>query len=284
MSIEIRELRMFAEMLDVPRVQREIWRFNDDTGFYPPSLLAFADNGGLVLGAYDTATGAMVGFLVGFLARHTGGQLKLYSQSMGVLPAYRQAGLARQLKSRQRDWALAQGLRLITWTYDPLEMPNARLNITRLGGLVRRYRRNIYGEQFGQLNQGLPSDRFVVEWWLDSPHVTACLAGAPETPPEAEPVTEIRGEGACRRITRYQCDATAPAVRVDVLSDLQATKACDMSLALDWRLKTREIFESYFSQGYAVTHFVTVGTGEQRENRYLLSRVDMPGRRWIGEE
>jgi len=270
MNVEIRELKTFDEMQEVPRVQRAIWHFDDSTGFYPPSLLAFADNGGLVLGAFDTGTGAMVGFLVSFLARHWDGQLKLYSQSMGVLPEYRQARLAERLKWRQREWALARGLRLVTWTYDPLEMPNARLNIAKLGGLVRRYRRNIYGERFGQLNEGLPTDRFVVEWLLDSPRVTAAPAGT-AAPPEAEPVTGIAGEGACRRLAHYRCDATAPALRVDMPVDLQAAKATDLALALDWRLKTREIFESYFARGYAVTGFVSAGAGETRSNYYVLT-------------
>lgn len=275
MNVDIRELKTFDEMQDVPRVQRAIWNFDDATGFYPPSLLAFADNGGLVLGAFDTDTGAMVGFLVSFLARHWDGQLKLYSQSMGVLPEYRQARLAERLKWRQREWALAQGLRLITWTYDPLEMPNARLNIAKLGGLVRRYRRNIYGERFGQLNQGLPTDRFVVEWLLDSPRVSAALAGTIQPPP-AEAVTDIAGEGIRRRLARYRCDATAPALRVDMPADLQAAKAADMALALDWRLQTREIFESYFARGYAATGFVSTGAGAERDNYYVLT-LPAPG-------
>jgi predicted GNAT superfamily acetyltransferase len=296
-AVEIRALERYEEMQALTRVQRAIWGFADETGIYPPSLLAFAENGGLVLGAFDPA-GEMVGFCFGFLARHWDGRLKLHSQATGVLRDYRGSGLAQQLKRRQREWALGQGLALITWTYDPLEMPNARLNIARLGGLVRRYRRNVYGEQFGRLNAGLPSDRFVVEWELDSPRVRGRLAAPAATvPPDlaaAEPVDEVATAAGRPRLIRYNTRVDAPLLRVDLLPDLQALKTDDLALALEWRLGTRELFEAYFARGYAVTDFVSTpapasehsgrapagsapdgreAPGERR-NAYLLRRAE----------
>jgi predicted GNAT superfamily acetyltransferase len=273
-NIEIRTLTTYAEMLEIPPVQQAIWRFSDSTGFYPPSLLACAENGGLVLGAYDRTSGALIGFCFGFLARHWDGQLKLYSQAMGVLPEYRGQDIAFHLKCRQREWALTQDLRLITWTYDPLEMPNARLNIAKLGGIVRRYKRNMYGDQFGELNAGLPTDRFVVEWLIASERVAAAVSGAPLPGlDDAVPASEVAGEGHTRRLIRYNTELDAPAVSVEVLPDLQATKALDLELARAWRLDVRALCEGYFARGYAVTGFVTErGNNGERRNWYVLRR------------
>ena len=181
-DILIRDLTTYSEFLQVREVQRTCFGFSGDEGLYPPILLTASQNGGTVLGAFDGEQ--MVAYLFGFLGLHQNrAPLKVCSQTMGVLPDYRGRGIAEALKWAQRDRATRLGLKLITWTYDPLEMPNARLNIAKLGGLVRRYRRNIYGEQFGQLNMGLPTDRFVVEWRLDSPRVEEFLAGT-HRPPE----------------------------------------------------------------------------------------------------
>ena len=84
----------------------------------------------------------------------------------GVLAAYRDRGVGRQLKLHQREEALGRGIRLIEWTFDPLEARNAYINLNRLGCIARRYDRDHYGAMEDELNRGLPSDRFEAEWWL----------------------------------------------------------------------------------------------------------------------
>jgi predicted GNAT superfamily acetyltransferase len=97
------------------------------------------------------------------------GQVYLHSHMLGVLPEYRNAGVGRQLKLRQRDDALARGIDLIEWTFDPLDLKNAWFNIERLGAVVRRYLRNQYGVSSSALHGGLPTDRLVAEWWIRKP-------------------------------------------------------------------------------------------------------------------
>src|SRR6185436_11873728 len=89
-------------------------------------------------------------------------RLKHCSHQLGVLPAYRDQDIGYRLKLAQRDWVNLQGVRLITWTYDPLESRNARLNIARLGAVCRTYRREPYGVMEDTLNAGVPADRFQV--------------------------------------------------------------------------------------------------------------------------
>jgi len=106
-----------------------------------------------------------------------------------VLPEYRNAGLGRRLKLAQRDDALERGIDRMEWTFDPLEIKNAHLNIARLGAIARRYMRNIYGPSTSPLQGGLPTDRLVVEWWLKSERVRRALGE--ETTEQATVADEV---------------------------------------------------------------------------------------------
>ncbi|MCI0527351.1 MAG: hypothetical protein L0Y56_07890, partial [Nitrospira sp.] len=149
----IRDLESYEEMWAVHRLQQAIWGLDDPTvGLYPPALNTAAKNGGVVLGAFDNESGRMIGFLFSFLGREAGGPFKLCSQAMGVLKEWRRYGIAEALKQRQRERVLAQELPLITWTYDPLEGPNAHLNLHKLRAISRHYLRDIYGSK----DEGIP--------------------------------------------------------------------------------------------------------------------------------
>ena len=119
---------------------------------------------------------------------------------LGVLKEYRDAGVGRMLKLEQREDALARGIELIEWTFDPLEIKNAYFNIERLGAIVRRFVLNQYGTTSSKLHGGLPTDRCVAEWWLASPRVEAILAGRNRSACRARrrisvPVDDLRDQG-----------------------------------------------------------------------------------------
>ena len=124
--------------------------------------------GGQVIGAFDD--GKLVAFALS-VPGSRGGHSYLHSQMLAVRSEYRNAGLGRQIKLFQREDALARGFELIEWTFDPLEIKNAYLNIERLGAIARRYSVNQYGITSSPLQGGLPSDRLVAEWWLKSKRV-----------------------------------------------------------------------------------------------------------------
>ena len=130
----VRDLTQYAELLQVHEVQQQVWGFTQGEGLYPPMLKTAAENGGTIIGAFDGAK--MIGFLFGFIGLHTDRRIKLCSQTMGILPEYRNKGVAATLKWAQRERVLANEIDLITWTYDPLEAPNARLNVHTLGGVA----------------------------------------------------------------------------------------------------------------------------------------------------
>ena len=264
-EIMIRDLTTYDEFLKVREVQRACWGFGSDEGLYPPILLTASQNGGVVLGAFDGDK--LVGYLFGFLGLHENrGPLKLCSQTMGVLAEYRGRGIAEQLKWAQCERALKLGLKLVTWTYDPLEGPNAYLNLHKLNGIARVYKRNIYGEHFGALNEGMPTDRFLVEWWVERVGDWRLEIG------DWKEVTRVEGVGAEQRLVEYDCKSEDEAVRVEVPVEIQAMRKKDMALAIDWRKKTREIFETYFARGYVAVDFAREGHGDVLRNLYILWR------------
>ena len=253
MTITIRDLTTYDEFQQVRLIQQRCWGFTHGEGLYAPLLSSAARNGGMVLGAFDGEQ--MVGFLFGFLGVNPDRHLKLCSQTMGVLPDHRNRGVAARLKWAQRERMLAVGIDLITWTFDPLQAPNARLNLHTLGATVSTYDRNLFGEDFGELGRGLPSDRFHARWWISSPRVNRLAAGdaaQPEqlTGPQANPCV---GDGLARRIVHTDLNLDAPNIHVEIPFNLQALKRADLALALDWRLQTRLVFEAYLGRGYVVT-------------------------------
>ncbi len=152
----------------VTALQKEIWAYEDDTELLPARLLLVAVKiGGQAFGAWDGAE--MIAFVIAFPGLKPGGHPYLHSQMLGVLPGYRDAKIGRRLKLRQRDDALARGIDLIEWTFDPLQLKNAWFNMEGLGAIVRRYERNLYGLMSSTLQGGLPSDRCIAEWWIGKP-------------------------------------------------------------------------------------------------------------------
>jgi predicted GNAT superfamily acetyltransferase len=180
--IEIEPLKNERQFRDAVELQKIIWGF-DDIELLPVRFFVVATKvGGQAFGAFDE--GRMVAFCMAIPGLKPGGRSYLHSHMLGVLPEYRDVGLGRRLKLRQRDEAIAAGIELIEWTFDPLETKNAYFNIERLGAIVRRYVRNQYGTTTSHLHGGLPTDRCTAEWWVKSERVRRILAGEPvERPP-----------------------------------------------------------------------------------------------------
>ena len=225
--IGIRQLHLLEEFGDVMRLQQLIWGFADIELLPLRFLVVVSKVGGHVFGAYDGAE--MVGFCFAIPGVKTGGRPYLHSHMLGVLPAYHNAGIGRRLKLRQREEALGRGIQLIEWTFDPLELKNAFFNIERLGAIVRRYNENQYGVTASPLHGGLPTDRCIAEWWLDSPRVKSVLAG------------DRLPHGA--------------AERVEYPADIADIRARERDGARRIQQANAERFQEAFARGLAVTGF-----------------------------
>lgn len=259
-------------------LQRQIWSGTDDDAVPAHILLAIAHNGGLVLGGYQA--GALVGFVCSFPGWHQVGevrQLKHVSHILGVLPQAQGQGLGFALKQAQRSLARQQGIELITWTYDPLLSRNAHLNIHRLGAACRTYFRDYYGVMRDDLNRGLPSDRFQVEWRLDSERAESCSRSAPPAPERLPQVVNLARSGSQGWLEPaddpdgFDLAALPEEAAVEIPADFLALKAAQPELALRWRLHTRLWFETLFSQGFTVFDY-HYQPGSPARGYYLLSR------------
>jgi predicted GNAT superfamily acetyltransferase len=261
--ITVRRIADFDEYRECERLQERVWGSGDIAGVPLLDLLTAQENGGMVLGAFDGDT--LAGFVYSFPGIHEDGRIKQASVLLAVAGEYRGRGLGATLKLAQREEAMRQGIDLITWTYDPLRLVNAGLNIHRLGGIAREYRVNHYDSGSG-LNQGLDTDRLIVEWWLDG----VSRSGFGEFDDEPVALAEVvpAGNSGFMRMSAPELDADAPELWLPVPPDITAIKNYDLGLARDWQLQTRMLFRAYFERGYAVVDFGVDGRGPG----YLLAR------------
>ncbi len=234
-------------------LQIQIWGYNDGD-VIPRRLFVVAQRiGGQVIGAFDPES-RLIGFAMSLPGvKSAKAPLRsptpyLHSHMLAVLPRYRNAGVGRRLKLYQRQEALQRGISLMEWTFDPLEIKNAFLNIHRLGVIVRSYTPDFYGVSSSRLQAGLPTDRLHAEWWMESERVTAILSGSPYSPPEIQET-------------------------IVVPSAVSEWKASSVSRALGVQSENRDRFLSAFARGLAVTGFRVDSEGN---GIFELARLQPP--------
>ncbi len=187
-AIAIRNCRGLDELRACVALQKEIWNFSD-ADLVPLRMFVVAEKvGGQVIGAFDGSE--MVGFALSVPGTRSG-HVYLHSHMLAVRKEHRNGGLGRRLKLLQREDALARGIQLIEWTFDPLEIKNSYLNIEKLGAIARRYNINQYGITSSPLQGGLPSDRLIAEWWLKSKRVETLLSTGKLPPFKPQTAIEV---------------------------------------------------------------------------------------------
>jgi predicted GNAT superfamily acetyltransferase len=181
-AIVVRKCACLEEFHLCVELQREIWG-EEDLEVEPATMFVVAsETGGQVLGAFDGDR--LVGYTMAVVGLRDGA-VYLHSHMTGVRDAYRNRGVGRMLKLFQRDEALGRGIRLVMWTFDPLEIRNGHFNLNRLGAICRKYHENLYGITTSPLHGGIPTDRLVAEWRLDSARVVASLGNLAKEPSDA---------------------------------------------------------------------------------------------------
>ena len=214
----VRPLSGRHEFAGAVHLQRIIWGW-DDLDILPVRFFVVSSNiGGQVLGSFDD--GFLCGFCLAIPALKPDGTVYLHSHMLGVLPEYRNSGAGLMLKMAQRDDALARGIHLVEWTFDPLELKNAYFNIEKLGAIVRRYQTNHYGMTTSRLQGGLPTDRCVAEWLLTRER-------------ENKPIL----------------------ARIPIRADIDRLKRTDPDDAQQIQQRVARLFQEYLASGLAVTGF-----------------------------
>lgn len=200
--MNVRALAGHAEFAEAVRLQKIIWGF-DDLELLPVRFFVVASRiGGQTLGAFDRER--LAGFLLAIpgIKRESGMQY-LHSHMLGVSTDYRDAGVGRLLKFAQRQDALARGIRLIEWSFDPFEAKNAYFNLEILGAIVRSYVPNMYGVRAGSPDGDLPTDRCIAEWWIAETKPKPAVAARVPLPPRKSRASQ---ESLARELQRHFAD------------------------------------------------------------------------------
>jgi predicted GNAT superfamily acetyltransferase len=242
-SVVIRKCHGLDEMRACVALQKEVWNFSD-ADLVPLRMFVVAEKiGGQVIAAFSR--NEIVGFALSVTGAR-GGHSYLHSHMLAVRKQHQNAGLGRRMKLFQRDDAITRGFELIEWTFDPLEIKNAYLNIEKLGAIARRYSVNQYGITSSPLQGGLPTDRLVAEWWLRSKRVEVLLEAG--TKPLSETLATI----------------SVPAQ----IYDWKASPS-SRSQAKEVQDRNREQFVKAFADGLAVLGYQR---DQQGSGKFLLGR------------
>ena len=233
-EIQVRHCHGIGEFEACLRVEREVWRSADIDVVPLPLFVVASETGGQVLGAFHGAD--LVGFTLA-IAGWRGRKPFLHSHMTAVLAPFQDRGVGRRLKLYQREDALARGIHLVEWTFDPLVTKNAYFNFMRLGAIAARYLPNAYGITTSPLHGSLPTDRLVAEWHLQSPRVERILAGRPSARPSKK------------------------SVRITIPSNIEELRTGHPSGALEVQSEARAQFQEWFAKGYSATAIVQATGG-----------------------
>jgi len=263
----IRKLRTHEEFEQVRRIQKIIWQHSEIELTSTHQYLLFLRTGAILLGAFDGER--IVGFVFSFPAVFPGRSAQ-HSRQLAVLPEYRSRGIGKKLKWAQRREAGRMGFEWVTWTADPLLARNADLNFHTLGAWARTYLTDYYAALPNlALAPGLATDRLLIEWPLHSPEVACRKRGRfpLRCPDRMEKAVEVR-RVADRLVPRYRSPGgTDGALLIEVPGQLtEITK--DPDLVSQWQIVIRRAFRACFKRGFAVTDFVSAGTG-----CYILEKI-----------
>lgn len=246
-TIEIRQLTSIQELNHVQQLEESIWNM-------PPipvhQTFTAINNGGIVLGAFDKQK--MIGFLYSFPG-FDGKNTYLCSHMLGILPEYRKDGLGVKMKLKQAEIAKDLGYKVITWTYDPLESLNAYLNLHKLGAVGASYMENHYGEMTDSLNEGLPSDRILIKWYIDEKQKSF----NENIINRQNILLDMNNDGSpsTKRVSLDLLNSEEKSF-VAIPANFQEIKNENKKLAKAWRFETRKIFKVLFNNGYRAVDLI----------------------------
>jgi len=270
-SIIIREIDSISEMKTLEQLQKDVWGWDDLDTMPLMNFIVTREVGGVLIGAFDGEK--PVGFCFGFVGSHNG-RIIFHSHMLAVLPQFREHGIGHKLKLAQREHALAKGFTCITWTFDPLQSPNAYLNFTKLGVVANDYRINFYGEKTSSaLHRFIGTDRLWVNWVLESERVRKRLKCGADVEPSREELekhvslVKMAPDGSPR--TRALVDRDY--LLIDVPGDISVLQQQNPELAIAWRNATRAAFTDALEAGYTVEEFYRIEREGQSAGCYLLS-------------
>jgi chorismate synthase len=273
-SLVIRDVKEISEMREIEQLQKDVWGVADREIFPALALVPMIDVGGVLIGAFDGTR--MAGFVFGFPGRENN-QAILHSDMLAVRPEYRSIGLGYKLKLAQRERALAMGIEVITWTFDPLQSRNAHLNFDKLGVTADRYRVNYYGETTSFLHQN-GTDRLWVTWLLNSKRVRDRISEAARENPSVGAEATLVGVAQNEEPHNQNVEPSREKVyAIEIPGDINRMLTQNAALAARWREATRASFTKLIGADFQVTEFQLVERPHGSVGRYLLTGQGLTG-------
>jgi chorismate synthase len=260
-------------------LQRVVWKLADVEVTSAIQMIATTFAGGSVLMAM-APEGHAVGFAYAFPAINGGPHL--HSDMLAVLPEQQKRGVGVRLKWAQRTDAMARGITLITWTFDPLQAVNAHLNLRRLGATATEFHENFYGLTSASLHHGFPTDRLLVRWQLNATRVVERAADTGPLPapslPELPRINEVKWQAGWPVSSEPELELDAPELLLEIPPEWNVLCSAAPRVAQDWQGKVRRALRAYFDRGYAAADFLpAVDEGSRdfgrRRPLYLLRRA-----------
>lgn len=233
-DLEIRECVTFDELAECVELQRDVFALPEVELSPVRHLVVTKNAGGFVLGAYDDEL--LAGFVLSVPA-FLRGRRAFYSHMTAVRPEYQSYGIGARLKWSQRERALAEGVKFVKWTFEPVKARNAYFNLEKLGATISEFQENFYGIDYGTAPEvagqkfGLASDRLFAEWHLESEKVIARAAGKDYLEPRA------------------------PTANIQIMNDWLGLVASDPEKAKAEQLRIREEFKTAFGFGMVCRGF-----------------------------
>jgi predicted GNAT superfamily acetyltransferase len=269
-TVTIRDLETIEDLLKVEQVEQEVWGLVDRDVTPMTLLIACKEAGSILVGAFDG--NALIGFAFGFPSIERG-HLAIHSHMLAVLPHYRDLDLGYKLKLAQRDRALAKGIDMMSWTFDPLQSRNAHFNFAKLGVISDIYKVDFYGRASSSVLHQNGTDRLWLTWAMASPRVEQRIKANQKMPRQLPGntvplvVSELGARPARRSLSRA---IEAKRASVAIPNDIVGLESRDAAVAWEWRLATRWAFTELRKAGFVVTDYFRAGRGVSETGAYLL--------------
>jgi predicted GNAT superfamily acetyltransferase len=273
-ELRIRLARERADFDACVLLQRAVWGLEDIEITSALQLIAAIHAGGM-LHVAESPDSRVVGFAYAFPGMRDGAAY-LHSDMLGVLPEYQEQGVGLRLKWTQREEALRRGVGVMAWTYDPLQARNANLNLRRLGAEASEFLENFYGITTASLHHGLPTDRLLVRWELESARVVGLLAGG--DPPRTVPapalprINDVKWQAGWPVTSEPRLELEEPELLLEIPPDWDVLFQAAPRVAESWHAVVRRAFQSYFARGYRAADFAPTEEGGRRRPYYVLRR------------
>jgi chorismate synthase len=258
----------------IANLQTHVWGFPPEL-VVPTNVMAIIpDGGGSVLACYRLEKGfnadGWLGFIIGLGARNG----NLVSHMLAIREDARGAAdFGWNMKLIQGYEALKTGHHAMSWTFDPMRGANAKLNLEKLGAIVREFTLDKYGVLRSALYRNAPSDRFTAYWDLLDPRTAERLAGVRDKSYRPLRLADIAAIDEATVDSLVDLASRLPdRIRFRIPGDVDAMMETDAERVIEWREEMRKVLTTFLTAKWAKVR------GPERNGPVAYGYESSPGR------